>query len=161
MTKIDKMYCGLCEMFVQPSNDGKRLERYKIVEFIGYDQVKMNTPQLMELHTKSLLELLKYMRNERREYFDSMAMAKLVSGKIPEYKETERMSADQYEMMTRKCYVVESILKERMGYIPKKVTEALILNYDKRVQDPYNEKVMVIKKPEIEKERGVSHERSS
>ena len=155
MTKIDKMYCGLCEMFVQPSTDGKRLDRFEKVEFIGYDQVRMKTPQLMELHTKSLLELLKYMREERRNYFSTMATMKKVSSKIPEYKEGERMSADEYEMMTRKCFVVESILNERMGYIPKKVTEALILNYDKRVQDPYNEKAMVIKKPEIEKERGV------
>jgi hypothetical protein len=142
-------------MFVKPSMDGKRLDRFEKVEFIGYDQVRMNTPQLMELHTKSLLELLKFMREERRNYFSTMATMKKASSELPEYKPVERMSADEYEMMTRKCFVVESILNERMGYIPKKITENLLINYEARCQDPYNQKVMSIKKPEIEKERGV------
>ena len=147
-------------MSVQPSVDGKRLERYGKPEFISYDHIRMNTPQLMELQTKSLLQLLKLMREERRSYFSTMTTMKKASSQIPEYKEGERMSADEYEMITRKCFVVESILNERMGYIPKKITENLLINYEARCQDPYNEKLMTIKKPEIEKERGVSHERS-
>ena len=147
-------------MYVQPSSEGKRLERFEKQEFIGYDQIRMNTPQLMEQQTKTLLQLLKFMREERRNYFSTMATMKKASSDLPEYKDVERMSADEYEMITRKCFVVESILKERMGYIPKKITENLVLNYEARCQDPYNEKVMTIKKPEIEKERGASHELS-
>ncbi|MDV7767735.1 hypothetical protein N9I19_24970, partial [Peribacillus sp. CSMR9] len=95
-----------------------------------------------------------------RSYFSTMTTMKKASSIVPEYKDGERMSADEYEMITRKCFVVESILNERMGYIPKKITENLLINYEARCQDPYNDKLMTIKKPEIEKERGVSYKLS-
>ncbi|USK72627.1 hypothetical protein [Peribacillus asahii] len=151
--KPDKVYCGFCEMFVEPSKDGERIERHEKVEFIGYEHIRMNTPQLMGLQTKTLLHLLKFMREERRAYFDTMRTLKKASSELPEFKEGEKMSADEYEMITRKCFVVETILKDRMGYIPKKITENLLLNFEARCRDPYNEKTMNIKKPEKEQER--------
>lgn len=60
-------------------------------------------------------------------------------------------------MMTKKCFVVENILRERMGYIPKKITDSLLISYEQRCSDPYNERPMTIKKPEreIEKSEGI------
>lgn len=153
----DKAYCGFCEMFVKPSVNGERIEQFRKVEFIGYEQIRMPTSELVEMHTKSLLELLKYMREERRSYFNNMRVLKQGASVNPEFKEGDKISSEEYEMITKKCFVVENILRERMGYIPKKITENLLLSYDQRCSDLYNERPMTINRPErtIEKSEGM------
>lgn len=144
------VHCGFCKMMVKPSVNGERVESFKRVDLIGYEQIKMSTPELMGMHTKSLLELLRFMREERRNYFDTMRVLKRGASENPMFKDGERMSSDDYEMITRKCFVVENLLRDRMGYIPKKITDNLLIKYNERCSDPYNEKLMNIKKPEIE-----------
>lgn len=151
-TDNGQSFCSFCEMFVQPSVDGQRVQQYQKEEFIGYDQLRMNTPQLQQLNTKSLLEVLRFAREERRSYFGTMRTLKKASSELPEFKAGERMSSDEYEMITRKVFVVENILRDRMGYIPKKITDNLLISYKERCEDPYNDRQMIIKKPEKEKE---------
>lgn len=156
-TMIDKVYCGFCEIFVEPSVNGERLERYEKTEFIGYDQIRMPTSALLDMHTKSLLELLKFIREERRSYFETMRIMKKSASFDKSITPVEKESSEMYEFMTKKCFVVENILRDRMGYIPKKVTDNLILSYEQRIADPYNERSMNIKKPEreLEKSEGI------
>lgn len=151
MGKADKCYCGFCEMFVKPSVNGERAEPLQKNEYIGYEHIKLSTPEMMEMHTKSLLGLLKFMRDERRSMFDAMRTLKKVSD-MPEYKEGAAFTSSEYEMITRKCFVVENILRDRMGYIPKKITDKLMMSYDERCRDPYNDRAMIIRKPEQAKE---------
>ncbi|MED3561479.1 hypothetical protein [Bacillus xiapuensis] len=153
-TKIDKIYCGFCEMFVTPSKDGERVENHVKQQITGYDQVRMTTPELLEMNTKSLLELLRFMREERRSYFNHMRILKRAASDDPgQFGEGEKMSSEEYEMITRKCFVVENILRDRMGYIPKKITDHLLMAYEQRVSDPYNYRPMIIRGPRQAKEK--------
>lgn len=99
----------------------------------------------MGMHTKTLLHLLRFMRDERRYYFDNMRILKKAASDSPEdFIDGVKMSSDEYERITRKCFVVENILKDRMGYIPKKITDNLLLAYEERCNDPNNKKLMNI-----------------
>ncbi|WP_342043287.1 hypothetical protein [Bacillus sp. OTU2372] len=111
-TKSDKIYCGFCEMFVIPSVNGERLDQLKKPEFISHEHIRLNTPQLMEMHTKSLLEMLRSMLEERRNYYNQMRILKRGAAEDPKFIEWDRMSSEEYEMMTRKCFVVEKIIHQ-------------------------------------------------
>jgi hypothetical protein len=148
----DKCYCGFCEMFVEPSVNGERLERFKKEEFVGYEHMNKTTPELLNMHTKTLLHLLRLMREDRRSYFDNMRILKKAASDSPEeFKDGVKMSSDEYERITKKCFIVENILRDRMGYIPKKITNDLLLSYEERVKDPNNNKLMNIRKPDMKK----------
>lgn len=149
--KMNKCFCSFCEMYVDPMKDGERVDRLQKVEFVGYEHMQLNTPYLMGLHTKTLLHLLRFMRKERRSYFDNMRILKIAANKDIEFKDGVTMSSDEYEMITRKCFVVENILKGRLGYIPKKITDNLLISYEERCSDENNIKIMNIRKPVQEK----------
>jgi hypothetical protein len=87
------------------------------------------------------------MREERRNYYNQMRILKRGAAEDPKFIEGDRMSSEDYEMMTRKCFVVENIIRDRKGYIPKKITNNLLLSYEERCNDPYNNKQMTVSKP--------------
>lgn len=41
----------------------------------------------------------------------------------------EQESGREYEYLTRKVFVLENIIRERLGYVPRKITEAYLLSY--------------------------------
>lgn len=155
-----KAFCGFCEMDVKPSVNGERIEQQKKLLISGdmktdyglYEAAQLPTRELKEYHTLSLLQVLKYMREERRSQFESMALWKKGASEDPGLKEMAREKAETYETITRKCYAVENLIKERMGYIPKKITNELLLSYQNRCLDPHNDKPMVVRRSEEERE---------
>lgn len=143
----EKVYCEFCDMFVTPSVNGQRKDRMVKLDFspTDYEFVKMTTPQLMTLHTVDLLLLLQFLRDERRNYFNTMRIIKKVAADEEDYRTQEKEAGDQYEMITRKCFVVENILIDRIGYIPRKVTNDMIESIYKRAEHLRNKKQMNIK----------------
>lgn len=82
------------------------------------------TPELMEYSTFELLHLLKYARSERADIYKLMdtfykARTQL---EIKDYKEEEEYSRKEYERITRKMFVVENLLRQRLGYVPSRIT---------------------------------------
>lgn len=151
-----KSYCGFCQMDVEPSINGERIDHYKEAPYISHDHIKMNTPQLLQQNTKTLLHLLKFMREERTSHFNSMRVLKEACRRYPDssdFKNAEKEASEMYEHITRKCNVTETILRDRLGYIPKKITNDMLINYHARCQEPYNEKKMPGGKPEIHREQ--------
>lgn len=155
-----KAYCGFCEMKVTPSVDGQRVERYQPAMFVDYSQVRMNTPQLMEQHTKSLLELLRFMRAERKSTYDLMSTVRQGAKIEPEkFKGDLKIAGEEYEQITKKVFVVENILRERLGYIPDRITDKMLIDYEKNCLNPNNEKLMTIRRqPEPVKEHAIERE---
>lgn len=151
MMKSDKCFCSFCEMFVSPMKDGERLDRLKKTDYISHDHMNLKTPDLMVMHTKSLLHLLRLMREDRRSYFDNMRILKKAANESPEFKDGVIMSAEEYEKITRKCFVVENILNARLGYIPKKITDQFLLSYEERCKEV--NRPMIIRRPENEPEK--------
>lgn len=130
---IDKPFCDYCEMFVEPSVNGQRIEHYKRLEAVEKEHMNLKTSDLLTLHNCTLLRLLRLMRKE--------------------VWNCDPMSEQEYVTIARKCFVVESILKKRMAYIPRTITDKLIESFDERCDDPYNNKPMTIVYPQLKGEQ--------
>lgn len=150
-------YCGFCNMkgFV-PGEDGSRNERWKEKEFISNDDFNKTTPELMTYNTFNLLQLLKLLREERRSFFKHIAVFKKAGQETNEFKEIEVETGNEYENITRKTWVVENILRDRIGYVPERVTDQLLITVAKRMDQERNKKPMMIKKNSPELKQGIS-----
>lgn len=148
-------YCGFCDMKgITPVEDGKRESRFQIKPFISHDDLKKSTPELMTYNTVDLLKLLKLGREERRQYFGHVTTFKRAGNETDQFKAVEVQTGNDYEAITRKVWVIENILKERIGYIPNRVTDQLLMTVQSRVDSERNLKPMTIKKnPEMSMER--------
>lgn len=118
--------CNYCELKLQPKDvqkDGKRKDFLPDSQ-PSYTELKRSTRELMELTTLELLYLLKFARSERRAiYSNRKVFIKAVKEGLKECVEGIRFTFNEYEYWTRKCFVLENLTRERMGYIPPKITD--------------------------------------
>jgi seryl-tRNA synthetase len=100
------------------------------------------TSKLMTYHTSDLLKLLRLLREERRAFYTQLSTIKKGASEMPEYKPLAVDTGNDYENLTRKSWIVENILNDRIGYIPNKITDQLLLTVSKRMENEienYNE----------------------
>src|SRR5699024_2367828 len=103
-----------------------------------------NTPELLELETIELLCLLRYAREYRSEIYKLRILTHQAIDKGGDMTKIEAASFNDYEGATRKVWVLENIIKDRIGYFPKKVTENFLGMYLERIEKS-EEKQMIIK----------------
>lgn len=144
-------YCSFCVMNLELSivqKDGQRLPIKKDhLEYSGFDQ--FTTPELMCLSTIELLYFLKNLRKERSDMYNSMYQIKKVGNEHQddELKEGSVIAGDMYEQQTRRMFVVENIIRERMGYVPTRLTEKYLADYLRSIElDEVKKGKMVLRK---------------
>lgn len=143
----DLYYCSFCCMKgMTPAEDGGRRSRYTMKFSIGHEDLEKTTPELMLYHTFDLLRLLKFLRDERRSYYHNIKTLRKAGEMTEEFKQLEQEVGGTYEQLTRKTWIVENILKDRIGYIPQKVTDQLLATVEERAEHERNHKLMVIRK---------------
>lgn len=151
-SEVKNKYCDFCEMELESKHimiDGKRFDQAK--SFLGYPNRKdihKSTPELMELETIDLLCLLREARSFRAEVYQLRLLrhrAEEQSGMNHDVKEIAETTYTEYEQATRKVWVIENIIKERLGYFPQKVTENFLNMYLDRMEKS-EKKVMKIRK---------------
>jgi hypothetical protein len=92
--------------------------------------IDRTTPEIMTLSTFELLYLLKMIRKERNDMYHHMHVFRRASdaGSI-DYKEAEKDSGRDYIYFTKKAFVVENIIRSRIGYVPARITENDLVKY--------------------------------
>lgn len=85
----------------------------------------------MRYSTFELLSLLKYARAERINIYKLMNTFYNARKQqnIEEYKESEEYSGKEYEKITRKMFVLENLIRQRLGYVPQRITDAYLGKY--------------------------------
>ncbi|MCM3653405.1 hypothetical protein [Metabacillus litoralis] len=129
---MDECYCSFCTMKLKREDvleNGKRKSLLPSSQPTLSDLNK-STPELMCFSTVELLFLLKLARKERAD----------------EFTEAAEYSFSEYEKATRKCFVLENLVRERIGYYPAKLTESYIQTLAARVEES-SKKEMVIQQP--------------
>jgi hypothetical protein len=142
-------YCSFCTMklkYEDVQDNGKRKNLLPASQ-PSLSDLNKSTPDLMCLSTVELLFLLKFARKERadiyhRRYIFIQAMKEGAS----EFTEAEEYSFREYEKATRKCFVLENLVRERIGYYPSKLTESYIQTLAVRMEESVK-KDMVIQQP--------------
>src|SRR5699024_7560497 len=141
-SKINGNYCGFCDMELKEKHimkDGKRLNQAK--KFLGYPnstEIHRSTPELMELETIELLCLLREARSFRADCYKLRLLrhqAEEQTGINEDVQNIEESTFYEYEHATRKVWVIENIIKDRLGYFPQKVTKNFLNMYLERMHE--------------------------
>jgi hypothetical protein len=145
----DHFYCAFCDVklcFSEVQENGKR-KNFLPDSQPSYDDLKRSTPELMTMTTIDLLFLLKFARAERSSiYGQRNTYIKVLKTGETDFKEGEQYTYKEYEYWTRKCFVLENLIRERIGYIPPKLTESYLQNLAARMIES-TKKGMIIQQP--------------
>ena len=123
--------------------NGKRMDN-NIQQLPTEQDMFLSTKELMQRETLKLLCLLKYARKHRTEVYNW----RFLTNKAHEVEQVEEMkenSYKEYENATRKVWVIENILKQRMGYYPKSITEDFINRYVHRIKQSEKKRMIMQK----------------
>lgn len=101
----------------------------------------------MNFSTVELLFLLKFARKERADiYQQRYVFIQAMKEGANEFSGAEQYAFLEYERATRKCFVLENLVRERMGYYPSKLTDSYIQTLAARMEESVK-KDMVIQQP--------------
>jgi hypothetical protein len=129
----EKYYCDFCVMRLRPDQVQRNYERIsvRVRDFALDAYLDKTTPELMRYSTFELLSLLKYARAERSSLYHYLNVFYKARkhGQTDEYKENEADCGKQYEKITRKMFVLENIIRQRLGYVPNRITDAYLARY--------------------------------
>jgi hypothetical protein len=146
---LDFGYCAFCEMkipYEDIQDNGQRKQLLPESQPTLSD-LKKSTSELMRLSTVELLFLLKWAREERSTtYKQRCTFIRAMKQGADEFAEAEQYTFKEYERATRKCFVLENLVRERLGYYPVKLTDSYIQNLAVKMEDSSSKK-MVIQDP--------------
>lgn len=136
--------CNFCDITLGPGSEfgmyienGVRKDVYRKA-VISSDHAKLPLAQLKCLHILDLVLCLKAARKERAEIFSQVRLFNKAEGS--EYKEWADESGSQYEYWTRKCWTIENLLIQRIGYFPERINQeylaSLVMKNEKSLAKP-------------------------
>lgn len=93
--------------------------------------MEKTTPELMRLSTFELLSLLKTIRAERTDMYKYLNVFYRVrtNEDRDDFWEKEEEAGREYERITRKMFVLENILRQRLGYGPHRISNKHLEQY--------------------------------
>lgn len=113
--------------------EGKRLSQ-TIPHLPPEGDIFKGTKELLKLETIELLCLLRYARKYRSDVYNCRILTHKAEGAGGEVEGMKEKSFSDYEDATRKVWVIENILKDRIGYYPNKITSEFIDKYNDRIE---------------------------
>ncbi|MFD0051474.1 hypothetical protein ACFVHQ_19500 [Actinomycetes bacterium NPDC127524] len=133
---LSSYYCDFCELGI-PREDiqekGKRKDFLPELQPTVQDLSK-STREIMRFSIIELVLLLKLARKERANlYKQRYIFVQAIKQGAVEYREGEQYTFIEYEKMTRKCFVLENLIRERMGYYPTFITNSFIWKLAERM----------------------------
>lgn len=112
-------YCYFCKMYLSKNaitENGERKDNtIDCAPCRSY--LKKDTANIIKLKTIELLYLLKYAHEDKKEI------------------EPYSTNNDKLIQVTRKIWVLENIIAERIGYYPKEVTDAFLDSYMNKIRE--------------------------
>ena len=139
-------FCTFCQMTVASADVQSNGRRKPLLAdpFVCADYAELSTPELMEKSTYFLMILLRQVRQERKDKYNYVRLFnKVIDAGRNEYLEVAQESGKTYEWWTRKAWVIENILRDRMATFPVRVTDYYLSGLVDHIQT-YNQKPMFL-----------------
>lgn len=152
----NKIYCSFCDIVLTEDNvcengERKNVDIKKVYFDINYNKT---TAELMTLSTFELLQLLQYARKYRANCWDSCELNKklLRTGKkdksiaddvIKIATENAKETFEIYRYATRKMFIFENLICERLGYIPKRISRSYLEKYEELMEERKTSKMYI------------------
>ena len=154
---IAQYYCDFCCMTLDSKIVKENRERLDIrVSECALDvHMDKTTPEIMKLSSFELLYLLKAIRKERRDMYRHMNTLYKAGEQenidekageqenIDEFKEYERIAGQNYMYYTKKAFVVENIIRTRLGYVPAQITENYLVKYLENIKNDKTDPMII------------------
>jgi hypothetical protein len=126
-------YCDFCTMNLDVrivKENGERID-VRVREFALDVHIDKTTPEIMTLSTFELLFLLKAIRKERSDMYNYLNIFHKAGKQNDddEFKENEELTGKDYLYLTKKMFIVENIIRTRLGYVPTRITENYLAKY--------------------------------
>ncbi|KRE46149.1 hypothetical protein [Paenibacillus sp. Soil522] len=121
----DQYYCTFCQMTVVSIDVPNDVSRKPLVfdSYFYADYAELSTPELMKKSTFFLVFLLRLVRQERTDINKHLKLFnKVIDAGTHDYLEAAQESGRTYEWWTRKAWVIENILRDRIGHFPTRIT---------------------------------------
>lgn len=144
-SEVQNKYCDYCEMTLSDRyilEDGKRLSHAIDQLPLEKDMFK-STKELLQVGTIELLCLLRYARQYRSDIYNLRLLTHKAGTENKEIEEIQEKSFSDYEDATRKVWVIENILKDRIGYYPKKINDDFINRYNARIKQSEDKRMTI------------------
>lgn len=132
-------YCEFCDMRVNSNRVMQNSERVevRVREFVADHYIHQNTPELMNFSTYELLYLLKFIRKERRDMYHYLKTFQRAGEQedTDQFEEIEKETGRNYIYLSKKMFVVENIIRQRLGYVPVRITEPYLVQYLENIKN--------------------------
>lgn len=141
-------YCDFCSMKLDATIVKENRERLDIRfrEFALDAHIDKTTPEMMTLCTFELLCLLKTIRKERTDTYHHLYVFRRAGedGSI-DFKEAEMESGQDYMFLTKKAFIVENIIRSRLGFVPERITDSFLIRYLENIKKDKKSGPMIIR----------------
>lgn len=128
-------FCSFCDMIITLQEKVRPFELRGAVDHVDANK---STKYLKLYHTFDLLLLLRFCRQERRDTYSLMQTIGKVKNQSREFAEGYQEAFNQYDYWTKKTRIAESLVKERIGAVPKAVTNEVLETYYVLFQEAAN-----------------------
>ncbi|NJP36888.1 hypothetical protein [Alkalicoccus luteus] len=126
----NKRYCPFCKMYASSTVDeAKQIRPVRMME----THLTKPTPDLMKRSTYELLQLLALSRNELVEMELLLEQIIRLQERTELPETTVRTAVREEQKMARKVKAVETLLKQRLDFVPGIVTDDMLARYEERI----------------------------
>ncbi|RSL29688.1 hypothetical protein D7Z54_29850 [Salibacterium salarium] len=145
--ELSDSYCSYCSMKLQPENiqkDGNR-KNHVIRVFPSPEDYLKSTVELIQFSTIELLYLLHEARTFRTEVYHYRILGhKAISqSNNSDMKALQNKFFHEYADATRKVWVIENIIKDRIGYFPQKISQEFLTSYQEKIKQSQSKKMII------------------
>lgn len=104
---------------------------------------------LRNQHIYTLYFFLHVYRKERSSYFDLLRTFKKSLDETNEFADNEKEAGEEYEFWTKKVWIAERIIADRLGYAPQRIDDKFLNSQFKKIKQ-YESKKHQIRKTKKE-----------
>jgi hypothetical protein len=132
--------CRYCEIMLGPTSkygmyaqNGERKQRIREKNIVSSTTAQLPLPELEQLHVVDLVLCLQAARAERAQVYNLMRLFNkaeeidtMDSQQVQEYKGLANETGGDYEYWTRRCWMIENLLLDRIGYFPERINQLFL-----------------------------------
>jgi len=126
--KDSEIRCTFCEADLT-------ISRPKVKRFVDASDAYQPYPVLTSYHTFDLLQLLRLVRRNRTDAYNSLRITLKASNEMEVPEELKNASEDEYKRSTAYMNIIEQILIDRIGYKPQRIDDKLLQAWDKKIKN--------------------------